>query len=60
MRTVGKFNVSESNKIKYRISVELKQHLGRTGHWRSFLALYLVVCVSMGQNGGTIDEETLT
>jgi len=60
MRTGGKFNVSESNKTKYRISVALKQLLSRTGNWCPFLALYLFVCLSMGQNEGTIDEETLT
>jgi hypothetical protein len=58
MRTVGKFSVSESNKTKYRISVEIKQLLGRTGHWRSLLAFYLVVCVSMGRNGGTEELPT--
>ena len=60
MRTGGKVNVSESNKTKYRISVELKQLLSRTGNWRCVFASYLHVCLSMGQNGGTIDEETLT
>jgi len=60
MRTGRKFNVSESNKTKYRISVALKQLLSRTGNWRSFLVLYLVVYMSMGQNGGTIDEEAET
>ena len=60
MRTGGKFNVSESNKTKYRISVELKQLLSRSGNWRSFLVLYLVVCLPIDQNGGTIDEETVT
>ena len=45
MRTGGKFNVIESKKTKYRISVGLKQLSSRTGNYIGALFLHCILFV---------------